>query len=651
MFKYFFLLPFSLYISLSFSQSKETDSASFYLKKADNVYRDNKLPLLKKAIFFANKSNNDSLIKKTNIQLGVQSFYNKSLENLKFANENINKLYLRNKDSSLLAKSLHFKALEQKIRLNPDSAFFYYHQSKNISKQLNDSLAIGRRLLSISNLQREVKDYLGSEISSIEALKYLEPLKSYKYLESIYNNLGLVSQDLNNPIDAFLNYQKALNTNKKTKTTERKSATYLYIINNIGLLYQNQNEHQKAIEYFKKGLSKDNIKQKHPSQYTFLLENLAYSNYMLGKKENTLNQYQEVLAIREGNNNLSNASITHINLSNYYKDLKQNRKAKYHSNQALKYAKQTHNNKKWLEALQNLSELTSGKQSKQYLQEYITLNDSLFQKERLLKNQFAKIRYETDKKEKENTVLKTDNEKKQAEITYQKQQKTIGWLAAASGILLFGLSVMFYFQRKRKLLFQAQLERVQAREHERQQIAKSLHDEVAGDLRLLHQKLEKSNLLEEAKKLDTVKDNVRNLSHQLSSVSFDKVSFKDQIINLVSDYFELDFRITVTGLQEYEWEPINDVIKRLLYLSTRESIQNSKKYAEASKLTINFNLEKKYVHLNITDNGIGFDTNISKKGIGLQNLQERVEELNGTLNIDSEVGNGTKTNIQIPLNA
>ena len=50
---------------------------------------------------------------------------------------------------------------------------------------------------------------------------------------------------------------------------------------------------------------------------------------------------------------------------------------------------------------------------------------------------------------------------------------------------------MFYFQRRRKLLYQAQLERVQAREHERQQIAKSLHDEVAGDLRLLHQKIRK----------------------------------------------------------------------------------------------------------------------------------------------------------------
>ena len=87
-----------------------------------------------------------------------------------------------------------------------------------------------------------------------------------------------------------------------------------------------------------------------------------------------------------------------------------------------------------LEALQNLSDLTGDKQSKLYLNEYIILSDSLFQNERRLKNQFAKIRYETDKKEKENVILKTENQQKQAEILYHKQQKTIGWLAAAIGI-------------------------------------------------------------------------------------------------------------------------------------------------------------------------------------------------------------------------
>jgi len=582
----------------------------------------------------------------TLIETGRQAYFSKQLPLLKDITLQVDSLYRETNDSVLLAKYYHFKALQNKLTYTSDSTFFYYHLSKDISKQLHDSLAVGRRLLSLANLQRGAKDFLGSEVSSVEALQYLIPINSNIYLESVYNNLGIVSEELKQPIEAIKYYNIALSHNKLNKN----DIGYFYLMNNIGLLYQNQNKHQKAILYFRKGLAFDSIKEKYPTQYTFLLENLAASNYLLGKKDNVLQQYNEVLEIREKLKNYNDLSITHINLSEYYRDLNQTKKALFHSNEALKYAKQTHNNKKWLEALDNLSELTTGEQSKQYLREYISLNDSLFQKERQLKNQFAKIRYETDKKEKENVVLKTENQQKQAEITYQKQQKTIGWLAALSGLLLSGFSVLFYFQRKRKILYQAQLQKVEAREQERQQIAKSLHDEVAGDLRLLHRKLEKSNLLEEAVKLNAVKENVRNLSHQLSSISFDKVSFKDQIINLVSDYFELDFKIKVYGIRDYDWTTIDNSIKRLLYLSTRESIQNCKKYAKASTITIDFSVHKKYVHLNITDNGVGFNTKISKKGIGLQNLQERVEELNGTLTITSEVGKGTQTHIQIPLN-
>ena len=580
------------------------------------------------------------------IEIGRQAYLKKNLPYLLNTITQVDSLYKKTKDSTLLAKYYHFKALQNKLTYTNDSAFYYYQLSKNISIKINDSLATGRRLLSLSILQKEAKDFLGSEISSIEALQYLEFIEPSVYLGRIYNNLGVISEELNQEKNAIQYYTKSLNNNNKVKDKRN----YLFTINNLGLLYQKKKHHHKAISYFKKGLEFNKIKEKYPEHYALLLENLTFSKNSINKKEKTLDKYNEVLKIRNKLKKYIDLSVTHINISNYYRALNQNEKAMFHSNEALRYAKQTHNNNSWLEALQNLSDLTSGEQSKKYLQEYIYLNDSLFQKERQLKNQFAKIRYETDKKEKENTVLKTDNIKKQAEITYQKQQTTIGWLVAASGLLLFGVSILFYFFRKRKLLYFAQLERVKAREHERQQIAKSLHDEVAGDLRLLHQKLEKSNLLEEAKKLDTVKENVRNLSHQLSSISFGKVSFKDQIINLVSDYFELDFRITVAGLQENEWHTINDAIKRLLYLSTRESIQNSKKYAQASKISIDFTVHKKYVHLTIADNGIGFDTAISKKGIGLQNLQERVEELNGSLNIESEIGNGIKTSIQIPIN-
>ena len=596
---------------------------------------------------FSQKTEKHSLKQKKEeiFKASKEAYLSKDTLTLNEKNKQLLNFFDKYKDSSLLAKYYHNKALLHKINYSPDSSFYYYNQSKNISKDLKDSIEVGKRLLGIAVLQRGIKDFLGSQISSINALQNLETTKSTKYLGTVYNNLGIIGEELNQVDEALSYYQIAI----KFSLENKNDLEYLYIINNIGVLYQKKNQHAKAVSYFQKGLAFDSIQQKYPSHYAYLLENLAFSNYSLGKKEGALQQYNEVLSVRRRLKEFDNIALTHINISNYYKDLNQPKKALFHSNEALKYAKQTHNNKKWLEALKNLANLTKGEESKQYLFEYITLNDSLFQNERRLKNQFAKIRYETDKKEKENVVLKTENQQKQAEITYQKQQKTIGWLVALSGLLFSGFSVLFYFQRKRKILYQAQLQKVEAREHERQQIAKSLHDEVVGDLRLLHQKLEKSNLLEEAVKLNSVKENVRNLSHQLSSISFDKVSFKDQIINLVSDYFELDFKIKVYGIQDYDWTSIDNSIKRLLYLSTRESIQNCKKYAKASTITIDFSVHKKYVHLNITDNGVGFNTEVSKKGIGLQNLQDRVEELNGTLTITSEVGKGTQTHIQIPF--
>ncbi len=608
--------------------------------------------VLYSSLIFSQKirTENDEL-KTLLINEGREAFFNKNILKLTKHNKLIDSLFFVTKDSTLLAKHYHFKALKNKLTYTNDSAFFYYDLSKNISKQINDSLEVGRRLLSIANLQREVKDYLGSEISSIEALQYLEPIKSYEYLQRIYNNLGLVSGELGQEDESLKFYDLSLKINKLNEESNIKKRNYLYIINNIGLLYQGLNEHKQAIKYFNKGLSFDSIKQTHPLQYALLLENLTLSQYELKENKNTLVKYAEVLEIREKEKDFNYLAITHTLFSRYYIDKQFNIKAKYHANEALKYAKQTHNNKRWLEALQLLSELTTGKESKAYLQEYITLNDSLVQQERQLKNQFAKIRYETGKKEKENAFLKTENEKKEAEISYQKQQTTIGWLGAAVSILLFFISVSFFTFRRKKMLYQAQLQKAQVRERERRRIAKSLHDEVAGDLRLLHTRLEKSQMIEEAQKLDMVKENVRNLSHQLSSISFKKVNFIDQMINLVSDYFAPGFVVKIHNIKDIDWSKTNRYIKRLLYLSTRESIQNCKKYAEASKVDINFSVRKKYVFLSISDNGVGFDINTCKKGIGLQNMQERVEELNGKLAIKSEIGKGTKIEIQVPLNA
>lgn len=604
-------------------------------------------------LFFINllsaQENNNGvlLIKEKIIKEGRDAYYKKDIPKLEQSSLKLFHLFKKENDSIALAKYYHFKALAEKIKYNKDSAYYYYNESMNIYKVLKDSLIVGKRLIRMIDLQTEAKDFIGGEINAIEALHYLEPLKAYVELEEVYNRLGLVSEELNQKEEAISYYSQTLKVNK---FTGRESVKYV-VLSNLGLLYQRRNEHKKAIINFKEGLAYDSLKVKYITTYALLLENLAYSNLCLGKKENVLKQYEEVLAIRKTLKFNKFLSVSYVNLADYFIREKQYITAKMYAHKALKEAKKTHNNHRWLEALEELAIVSPPKEAKGYLQQYIKLNDSLLKKERSIKNNFARIRYETGKKEKENASLKKENEKNEVALTYEKQQKTIGWLLFAASLFGLGFSVLFFVVRRRRLIYENKLQKIAVREKERQQIAKSLHDEVAGDLRMLHQKLQKSALFEEAEKLNIVKENVRDLSHKLSSISFDKVSFKDQVVNLVSDYFEPSFRIKVQGIHDNEWSVIDGGIKRLLYLSMRECIQNCQKHAQATKIVLDFSIHKKNVFLRIIDNGIGFDTNKSKKGIGLQNLEERLEELNGTLTFKSEPNNGAEIYIQIPLHA
>ena len=506
-------------------------------------------------------------------------------------------------------------------------------------------------MLNVATVQLGENDLLGSEITTIKALQYLEKSNLNKIKADLYNNLGLISRKRKEFKEALKYFNLSLNYLNKNKINDDVMKSILNYYINVALVYQTKKEYKKANKIIKKGLKKiDSIEDKFPSKYALLLQGLTYNNYYLNNEKNVLKNYNKLLEISKKENLISLFISTNNLLSYYFRDKNNVKKALFYAKQGLKTSKQAKENTRTLQALKLLSDLTKGETSKKYLKEYIKLNDSLNVRERLMKNQFAKIRYETEKKELENANLKTENQKKQLELESEEQQKLIGWLIAGTSILFLAFGFTIASNRRKKLLFESKLKQVEAREKERQQIAKSLHDEVAGDIRMLHLKLAKTNQLEEANSLEKIKENVRNLSHQLSSESFDKVSFKDQIINLISDYFEPNFRIKVKEIDSVNWKEINNSIKRTLFLSIRETIQNTKKHAEASEVVLSFNETKKAITLTISDNGKGFDVKAKKNGIGLKNLKERIEEINGTFIIESELEKGTTTKIETPKN-
>lgn len=277
-----------------------------------------------------------------------------------------------------------------------------------------------------------------------------------------------------------------------------------------------------------------------------------------------------------------------------------------------------------------------------YQEAYIMLRDTLDKK--LKYKEIAEIegKYNTATKEKENALLRIDFEK-------EKQQKIIGWASFFLVALLLVTGAVFVRERRKKNQLNAQLQTATAREEERQQIAKTLHDEVAGDLVLLQRQLKKTADNTLVEQVSHVKNSIRTLSHNLSSVSFEEVSFVDQIINLVSDYYEPTFKIKSENLQEIQWRKINKAVKRTLYLCVRESLQNAHKYAEASTVSLVFKQSKSVISIQVVDNGKGFQVAEKKGGIGLLNMKKRTEELQGTCLVTSTENEGTRIHIQIPV--
>tara|TARA_R110002110_G_scaffold109074_3_gene272177 strand:+ start:13755 stop:15722 length:1968 start_codon:yes stop_codon:yes gene_type:complete len=638
--------------AIVFSQQSTTlqkkDSIQYFLKNASGKYQ---LRDLEKAVDLAEKLEIDSLIMVANVKFGLQSYLKKKTYGLDIAQQNLNKLYLKSKDSFALAKVFHYKALIHLLNFKKDSSLYYYIESKNISASIKDSLEVGRRLLSMSNIQRDGKDYLGSELSAIEGLQYLEPINDIRFTGNLYNSLGLSALRTNKNKEARRYFNSFLKINQQNPNKKRKYTGFFHFYNNSALSYIREKNYDKGIELFNKALKMDSLEFKSPKLYSLALDNLSSAYYSKGELTTVLNRLKLANKIKTRINNISGLSTNHNLQFSYYSKINDSKKALYHANKALEYAKESNFTRREAIILLQLanSNLINKKAANTYLQRYININDSIIEHEKTVKNQFARIRYETGKKEKENFTLKVENDKKQLEIEKEKQQKLISFLLAIGSLLILGISFLVFKNRRKKLAFETQLEKAEAREQERQQIAKSLHDEVAGDLRMLHQQLEKTNQVEVAKKLDVVKNNVRNLSHQLSSVRFNEVNFKDQIINLISDYFSLDCKIKVSGLNEFDSTNIESPIKRTLYLTLRESLQNANKYAKATQINIELNQTKNNVYLIIKDNGVGFDFSERANGIGLKNQKERIEEINGNIEIKSSINKGTTIKIEIPI--
>jgi signal transduction histidine kinase len=90
-------------------------------------------------------------------------------------------------------------------------------------------------------------------------------------------------------------------------------------------------------------------------------------------------------------------------------------------------------------------------------------------------------------------------------------------------------------------------------------------------------------------------------------------------------------------------------VEAAIYFSCLEALQNVAKYAEATRVTISLARSNGRLSFAVTDDGVGFDPDATTYGTGLQGIADRIDALDGTLEIVSTIGAGTIVNGSVPV--
>ena len=78
-----------------------------------------------------------------------------------------------------------------------------------------------------------------------------------------------------------------------------------------------------------------------------------------------------------------------------------------------------------------------------------------------------------------------------------------------------------------------------------------------------------------------------------------------------------------------------------VYFCVLEALQNVQKYGHASQVEVRLHCEGARLTFEVSDDGVGFDTAIAKKGAGLTNMADRLDALGGSLTVTSSPNRGT----------
>jgi len=515
-----------------------------------------------------------------------------------------------------------------------DKAFEFFKKAKNYFLSQNQLEKVAGINVVIFNLLDSRKTL------NIDKSPYLKELKTYaqktnskKWMMSYFNNKGIENFKTSSKDSAKTYFLKA---RKLADDLDSIRAVYKFDIN-LGALYLTQYQQpDSAIYYYEKALTgydKDQKEGKKTNQLFALYNNLGNAYREQKKYSEASNYYKkaEKIDLERYNNQSKRILFNNMEVNYYY--------------------------------------MNDFEKAYDYLYKYDSINEII-----KLNEQNANIKNIEEKYQ--NEKLRADNLESEAKRI---QNRNIAYGLGCSIVL--GVVILFLtyknIKRKQKLtkqelalntekltnqLKEQELKSIDAmiagQEKERLRLANDLHDDLGSLMATIKMhfgtlKGETSdNLYQQTNKLiDEAYHKIRNIAHAKNSGVLAKQGLYKAVYKL-AETVSKSKNIKISVYENKLDQRLENSLELTLFRIIQELIANVLKHAEATEVDIHFNQHKNKLNIMVEDNGKGFNPDQitkTKAGMGLSNIDKRIENLEGKMIIESTPHSGTSIIIDLPI--
>ncbi len=538
-----------------------------------------------------------------------------------------------------------------------------------LAEQQNDSINTGDFLRSIGGAYGKKGNIDSASVYYFKALDVLEPTKNNEKLGLLYDDMARLYRKLNQPKRALEYYDKALNLYEADNNLEGIAR----INNESGVVFGDAGDFKTANERFLKSLYIQQAR-KDSVGIGYALEFLGYNQLQMKDYKKAEDYLTQALYIREKVGDKFAIMLNHTALGELCKQNNQHEKSIdfYEKSNALAQQInfldiQIYN---YRQIMKNYEMLGNYREAYKNLMSYNTLNDSLYNAQKIKDVEEITARYEAAQKEKQ--ILEQRAQIAEHELSIK--TRNLGIIGLLSLLIIMGLiGFLLYKQQVLKNIKQqkdgelqlamAQIENQNRLQEQRLAISRDLHDNIGAQLSFIVSAIDtiKYFMSDKNDQLNNRLDNIGNFSKETIQELRDTIwamnkpgvnigDLQARIVNFIEKARQSYHNIEISLLtdpalsEEIQFSSLQGLnIFRII----QEACNNALKYANANRINIKINKQGKSICFLVEDDGKGFVENEVEPGNGLLNMRKRAQELGGELKLVSEPG--TKTSVSFKV--